>query len=75
MEKNMDYSGYQGFPPFDGNADPYNDMYKDPFFNPMMQYEQGFMYYRYLSQQMEYKIRCKEYEKLCGKEELKRRVE
>ena len=24
------------------------------------------MYYRYLTQQMEYKIKCKEYEKLCN---------
>lgn len=39
---------------------------QDPFFNPMMQYEQGYMYYRYLAQQMEYKIKCKEYEKICG---------
>lgn len=42
-----------------------NDLYKDPMFNPIMQYEQAFYYYRYLSMQMDYKIKCKEYEKLC----------
>ena len=43
-----------------------NDMYKDPMFNPVMQYEQGYSYYKYLCMQMDYKIKCKEYEKLCG---------
>ena len=42
-----------------------SDIYKDPMFNPIMQYEQAYMYYRYLTCQMEYKIRCKEYEKMC----------
>lgn len=37
----------------------------DPLFNPMFQYEQGYYYYRYLCMQMDYKIRCKEYEKMC----------
>jgi hypothetical protein len=32
----------------------------------MMQYEQGCSYYRYLCMQMDYKIKCKEYEKLCN---------
>lgn len=43
-----------------------NDVYKDPIFNPMMQYEQAYCYYRYLCMQMDYKIKCKEYEKMCG---------
>jgi len=43
-----------------------NDLYSDPMFNPMMQYEQAFYYYRYLCMQMDYKIKCKEYEKLCN---------
>lgn len=43
-----------------------NDIYKDPMFNPMLQYEQAYMYYRYLTQQVEYKIKCKEYDKMCG---------
>lgn len=32
----------------------------------MMQYEQACSYYRYLCLQMDYKIKCKEYEKMCG---------
>ena len=65
MEKNMDFNG---FSPFDNmNFDPnINDMYKDPMFNPMMQYEQAYMYYRYMCMQLEYKIKCKEYEKLTN---------
>ena len=39
----------------------------DPnMFNPWMQYEQAYMYYRYMTQQIEYKIKCKEYEKLTS---------
>lgn len=59
MEKQSDF---QGFSPYDIGVD--NDMYKDPLLNPMLQYEQAYMYYRYLTQQVEYKIKCKEYEKL-----------
>lgn len=43
-----------------------NDLYKDPMFNPMMQYEQAYCYYRYLCMQMDYKIKCKEYEKMSS---------
>ena len=32
--------------------------------NPAMYYEQQYMYYRYLTQMMEYKIKVKELEKL-----------
>lgn len=32
--------------------------------NPMMYYEQQYMYYRYLTQVLEYKIKLKELEKL-----------
>lgn len=66
----MDSNNYS---PFDStniggmNFDPnMNEMLKDPMFNPMIQYEQAYMYYRYLSMQMEYKIKCKEYEKMCS---------
>ena len=45
-----------------------NDIYKDPMFNPMLQYEQAYMYYRYLTQALEYKMKCKEYEKLSSKD-------
>ena len=44
-----------------------NDIYKDPMFNPVMQYEQAYQYYKYLSMQMDYKIKCKEFEILCSK--------
>ena len=66
MDKN---SAFNGFSPYDNQSfDPnINEIYKDPMFNPMMQYEQAYMYYRYLCMQMEYKIKCKEYEKLCEK--------
>ena len=59
-----------------------NDIYKDSMFNPVMQYEQAYQYYRYLSMQMDYKIKCKEFEILCSKnnnsqsnERSQRRVE
>ena len=55
MEKNSDYNIY---------GDNF-DTYRDPMFNPALQYEQACMYYKYLTSQMEYKIKCKEYEKLC----------
>lgn len=70
MEKNTNYSGYNGFygyPPFSAyeNFDP---NLADNAFDPMYQYEQGFMYYRYLTQAMEYKIKCKEFEKINSKD-------
>ena len=43
-----------------------NDLYKDPMFNPMVQYEQAYCYYKSLCMQMDYKIKCKEYEKMCN---------
>ena len=48
------------------NSFDMNEIYKDPMFNPIMQYEQAFSYYKYLCMQMDYKIKCKEYEKLCS---------
>lgn len=48
-----------------------NDIYKDPMFNPIMQYEQAYSYYKYLCMQMDYKIKCKEYEKLCAEKPQK----
>ena len=65
MDKNIDFTG---FSPYDNmNFEPnMNDMYKDPMFNPMMQYEQAYMYYRYMCMQLEYKMKCKEYEKMCN---------
>lgn len=54
----------------DRDFDSYSmNMESDPVLNPMLQYEQGYMYYRYLTQQLDYKIKCKEYEKLYGRQE------
>ncbi len=61
MPPYMDYN----MPPPNG-METNNELYKDPFLNPMMQYEQAYSYYRYLCMQMDYKIKCKEYEKLCS---------
>ena len=72
-----DFNGYGYMPPYmDSNVDM-NVLYKDPMFNPIMQYEQAFSYYRYLCMQMDYKIKCKEYEKLCSSssEKKDRRIE
>ncbi len=65
IEKNTDYSA--NYSTFDPNLDArYNDyLSRDPMLNPMLQYEQAYMYYRYLTAQMDYKIKCKEYDKLC----------
>ena len=76
MEK--DFSSNFSYTDF--NQSPYgvdmNELYKDPMFNPIMQYEQAYSYYRYLSMQMDYKIKCKEYEKLCNTNDRQtRRVE
>lgn len=66
------FNGFYGYSPYE-NFDP---NMVDSNFNPISQYEQAYMYYRYLSQAMEYKIKCKEYEKLIGKEnKIERRVE
>lgn len=76
MDKNIDY---QGFSPYDnmGYDSSMSEMYKDPMFNPIMQYEQAYMYYRYMAMQMDYKIKCKEYEKMGGRSDGRndRRVE
>lgn len=55
-----------------------NELYKDPMFNPIMQYEQAYCYYRSLCMQMDYKIKCKEYEKMCSNsnsEKKERKIE
>ena len=54
-----------GYNPYD-NFDP---MQADSNFNPIAQYEQAYMYYRYLTQAIEYKIKCKEFEKLSGRDQ------
>ena len=74
MDKNMEYNNFYGYSPYSGSPDVFDNQYAD--FNPMAQYEQGFMYYRFLTQQLEYKIKCKEFEKMCNenKEKNERRV-
>ena len=61
------YNCYSPYTPFEGNSMESN-MSEQNFFNPAVQYEQAYMYYRYLSQQMDYKIKCKEYENLYRNE-------
>ncbi len=70
MEKDCNFNGYPPYMDFNNapnsaNFDM-NDMYRDPMFNPIMQYEQAYSYYKYLCMQMDYKIKCKEYEKMCN---------
>ena len=64
MDKNMEYNNFYGYPPYTGTNDGFDNQYAD--FNPMAQYEQGYIYYRFLTQQLEYKIKCKEFEKICN---------
>lgn len=74
----MDFSTFQQMQGGAPSPDM-NDLYRDPMFNPMAQYEQAYLYYRYMCMQMDYKIKCKEYEKMCnqnsGNERNQRRVE
>ena len=60
------YSPYMNYGSSQPQADDFSGMYSDPNFNPIMQYEQAYSYYRFLCMQMDYKIKCKEYEKLCN---------
>ncbi len=56
------YSNPTNFSQYDTNFDP--SIYEPQFMSPTTQYEQAYMYYKYLTQQMDYRIKCKEYEKL-----------
>ncbi|MCF0125857.1 MAG: hypothetical protein HUJ68_08940 [Clostridia bacterium] len=52
---------------FNNSTNPdMNELYRDPIFNPSAQYEQAYMYYKYLCMQMDYKLKCKEYEHICA---------
>ncbi len=71
MDKNMDMNGFCSFPPpyyggYEYGFDPNISDSGNQMFNPIVQYEQAYMYYRYMTQQLEYKIKCKEYDKLCN---------
>lgn len=73
MDKNESNYNFPPFMNYDIGCDP---IMGDPaMFSPIAQYEQAYMYYRYLAQQMEYKIKCKEYEKLCNTSKSERRIE
>ena len=75
MDKNEPNFNYSPYSPYGGFDDlGFDPRMNDPMINPMMQYEQAYMYYRYLTCQMEYKIKCKEYERMTGGKS-ERRVE
>ncbi len=62
-----DYNGFPSYMDFMASQGlDYNEVYKDPLMNPMVQYEQAYVYYKYLCMQMDYKLKCKEYEKICN---------
>ena len=72
MDKNIDYNNFYGFgyaPYSSTSPEGFENGYAD--FNPIAQYEQGYMYYRFLTQQLEYKIKCKEFEKICSSNDNK----
>lgn len=64
----MEYNNYSPYPPYELSGME-NQNLNDNFFNPSAQYEQAYMYYRYLEKQMDYKIKCKEYENLLRNEQ------
>ena len=73
MDKDFFNMNNYGMPPYYGydmgtEQNTQNSM-DNNMFNPLMQYEQAYMYYRYLAQQMDYKIKCKEYEKISKSSE------
>lgn len=65
---NNNANSFSSFNPYDFGQDSNstNSIDSNTLFNPLMQYEQAYMYYRYLAMQMEYKIKCREYEKLSS---------
>ena len=69
MEKDFNNDSSNGFNPYASFTPNFDvaDIYKDNMFNPISQYEQAYTYYKYLCKQMDYKIKCKEYEKMCQK--------
>ena len=73
MDRTMDFNG---FPPPYMNNEFNNDFQPvdSGMFNPINQYEQAYMYYRYMAMAMDYKIKCKEYENMCVKSEKNSKV-
>lgn len=74
MDKNIDFPGYM---PYNSNFDiGFEPPFNDPMpFNPVSQYEQGYIYYRFLCMQLEYKMKLQEYEKNCSKNRNERKIE
>ena len=68
----MDNNNFYNYQQQYGVPDGFDGGYAD--FNPMAQYEQGYVYYRFLTQQLEYTIKCKEFEKMCNENKNERRV-
>ncbi len=65
MEKNQPFFDPYNFNMQNNtNAQPIVDPTLDQMNNPMMYYEQQYMYYRYLTQVLEYRIKLLEYEKI-----------
>ena len=60
----MDNNNFYGYTPYTPSPDGFDTPHSE--FNPLTQYEQGYMYYRFLTQQLEDKIKCKEFEKICN---------
>ena len=59
-------NNFYGMPPYNYDTNYDTSIGDNNIFNPITQYEQAYMYYRYMTQLMEYKIKCKEYDKLCN---------
>ena len=69
MDKNNDFNNFFNYGMYPPQYSPYENIdSQDNMFNPLFQYEQGYMYYRYLTQQLDYKIKCKEFEKLTSRD-------
>lgn len=75
MDRNIDMNSFCSFPPpfggYDAQFEPTPNDINGPF-NPIMQYEQAYMYYRYLTMQLEYKMKCKEYDNMQNTKERPR---
>lgn len=64
MDKNQPFFDPYNFNMPNTTPQPNIDPAMDQLNNPMMYYEQQYMYYRYLTQVLEYRIKLKELENL-----------
>ena len=69
MDKNIDFNNF--VPPYT-NSDFGVDFSPNDagMFNPINQYEQAYMYYRYMCMFMDYKIKCKKKKKMCIRNDI-----